>query len=114
MCQSSFVKVSGIQIKNSEEKIGQHVQNRLRALIEKNKLDGDMIGKLLDAGYSKAKFNLKYPFLRRVAEGQKDKTARSRYYAKAWQIQGLSYYFCNDWYENQRTQFDVWFNEVSK
>jgi len=101
-------------IENGEEKIGQHVQNRLRTLIEKNMLDGDMIGKLLDAGYSKAKFNLNFPFLRRVAEGRKDKKGRSRYYAKAWQIQGLSYYFCSQWFEGQRSQFDVWFDEVSK
>lgn len=101
-------------IDDGKEKIGQHVQNRLQALIEKDKLDGDMIEKLLNAGYSKVTFNLNFPFLRRVAEGRKDKKGRPRYYAKAWQIQKLSYYFCNDWYEYQRTQFDNWFDEVSK
>ncbi len=105
------IKLS-IEDKNVGKKIGQHVQDCMMDLIEKNQIDEIMIEKLLSQAYCKKQFNTNFPLLRKINQGKLDKRRYKRYYKKYWKIGNDLYYFSSQWYEKQRQSFDHWYHQV--
>lgn len=98
-------------------KIGQLVRTELVYALENGYADPDEIKLLQTPDYSKDKFGILYPLLKKIASAKPLKEERRingyyRYYAKMLTINNEYYVLCNDWYErptnNDRPFLERW------
>ena len=95
-------------------KIGRHVQETFKKLIEDKKITQDVINDLLDARYSRNIFHLNHPFLvkldptKDLFNQMRDEKGYVRYYTKPIEIEKQQYGLCKEWYERQRKYYDRW------
>lgn len=100
---------------NSKEemKIGKLVMFYLNKMQKENLLSSEELLKLQDENYSKIKFDLNYPFLKKIDKNKDYKQQRlvkdhSRYWAKEYIFNGKSYFACSEWYKTNRSYFESW------
>jgi hypothetical protein len=98
-------------------KIGILVQTTIRGIIKKQLLTEESIMLLQDARYCKSKFDLNYPFLKRVEwntpiSEQRKINGYDRYWKEDITILQDRYLICNDWYERNRPKFVKWVKEL--
>lgn len=98
---------------DSSTKIGKFVRNEFEILINKKVLTDDIIENLLDSGFSKETFGLRFPMLKRFNEHQSISDQRlikgnGRYYSQIFIINNNKYLLCNDWYEKNRSSLMKW------
>ena len=86
-----------------------HFNNKIKYFLKNNKLTTQYISNLKDKNYCKKTFNLKYPLLINKNESRYDDKGRARYWVTLFEDE---YYVCNDWYENQRQNFENWCSEI--
>ena len=91
-------------------KIGETVRVKLSYLFNHNLLSAEEIENLKTPDYCNKIFNLGYPLLIHYGENGKDKYGRSRYWQK--EIFGKKYKVCSQWYEDQRVDFDNWYEKI--
>jgi len=107
-----------INNKNSVEKlpVGAFVRMTFSELVEKNKIDVHEIEKLQNSEYSKAIFDIQYPFLRKVQSSDKGKV--NRYWKSPINIHGNNFFICSEWFEsdnnNDRQYYEKWLNRMKK
>lgn len=95
-------------------KIGRHVQETFKKLIEDNKVTQAIINDLLDATYSRNTFRINHPFLvkldpaKDLFDQMRDERGYVRYYTKPIEIDKQQYGLCKEWYERQRKYYDRW------
>lgn len=102
-------KNTNTNITYNEFKIGATVKNKIKYFLKNNKLTTQDISNLKDKNYCKKTFNLKYPLLINKNESRYDDKGRARYWVTLFED---DYYVCNDWYENQRQDFENWCSEI--
>lgn len=95
-----------------QKRIGKHVKECLEILIKKRLITSVITESLLSKDYSKNTFNLNFPFLRTIDQGRLDEKDYPRYYASEWRINDTRFYFCSQWVEPQRLQFDNWYHNL--
>jgi len=104
----------------SEEKIGRHVRNTIKRLIEENLIDEEVIIKMQDDEWSREVLHLGHPFMIRVTADEDlnkqltDVNGYVRYWKDIFVINDVQYCFCKEWYESQRKYFDKWVSELGK
>ena len=98
----------------SDLKIGKYVQKTFNEII--NKIDRTEIENLQRQDYSKAVFDLQFPFLRKVQKSDKEKPLR--YWKTPVRIMGELYFMCSEWYEKEpnddRPYYENWLNKMRK
>lgn len=96
----------------SEMKIGQYVQKTFVEIIPK--IDRRELENLQRHDYSKAVFDLQYPFLRKVLKSDHQKPIR--YWKTPVRILGELYFMCSEWYEkdpnNDRPYYEKWLKQM--
>jgi hypothetical protein len=101
-------------------RIGEHVRRTMAQLAASGRLTDRIVGDLLDARYCKARFNLGYPFLRRVDQNVPLSTQRmgrngyGRYWKRPLKIAGHEFLMCSQWFVWQRGAFDAWVREIER
>jgi len=97
-------------------KIGQYVRTELLYALENGHATSEEIELFPKADYSKDKFNINYPLLKKVASrncSQKEKNdhkGKPRYYTKPIVIANEYYLLCHEWFERQRPDVGKWLN----
>jgi hypothetical protein len=94
-------------------KIGELVRSSFNTLIQKGLLSSEEIEFLMQAKYSKQRFDVNYPILKMYIEdvnqsNQQNINGYSRYYSFLLRINGKKYLLCNDWYDRNRKFFLTW------
>jgi hypothetical protein len=104
----------------SRLKIGLHVQETVKRMINKEQIPVDEIERLQRKDYSATTFGLSYPFFgtrdpyASVDAKQNYETNKSRYYVKPYVIGDRSLYLCNYWFDPQRGRFDTWADKMQR
>ncbi len=110
--------INQVSIKNVGEKIGEHVQNTLKELIDNNKLSQKDISNLTDPNWSKDILHLKCAFLVEIREGIDkdvqllDINGYVRYWKTEYVINNKKYCACKEWFEYMRKYFDNWVSSL--
>src|SRR5690554_6641803 len=94
-------------------KIGELVRSSFNELIKNNALSSEEVDQLLQAKYSKQRFDVNYPILKAYIEGvilsnQQNVNGYSRYNSAILRINEKKYLLCNDWYDRNRKHFQTW------
>ena len=97
------------KIQYNEFKIGVTVQNKLNYLFSNNYLSSEDILNLKNEKYCKEVFNLNFPLLIEKSQSRYDKNGYARYWKEIFDDK---YYACSQWFENQRSQFENWYNSI--
>lgn len=96
----------------SEMKIGQYVRQTFNEIIPK--IDRRELENLQRQDYSKAVFDLQFPFLRKVSKSDHQKPLR--YWKEPVEIFGELYFMCSEWYEkdpnNDRPYYEKWLKKM--
>jgi hypothetical protein len=99
-------------------RIGEHVRNTMATLAASGRLTARIVGDLLDPRYCKAKFNLRYPFLKPFdrdvplpSQGN-DRHGRGRYWKRPLRVGNREFLMCNNWFVWQRDAFDGWVRDL--
>jgi hypothetical protein len=101
-------------------RIGEHVRRTMHELAASGRLTARIVGDLLDPRYCKAKFNLRYPFLKPVDRSVplprqgNNRHGRGRYWKKPLRVGDHEFLMCNDWYAEQRDAFDAWVRHTER
>lgn len=119
----NLAPIKGKRIKTTksnadEEKIGSLVKRSFCGLVEQDKINEEMVEKLLEQKYSRDTFGLKHPFLRQVDVNSDvraqllDENGYVRYWIKPIMIHGQNYSVSKEWFENQRERYTRWLSTV--
>jgi hypothetical protein len=102
-----------ISKKESGKSIGKYVQSTLREIINDDLINLNEIKRLQGADYSKATFDIQYPFLAKENSKYYD---HKRYYVNPYLIKGELYFLCSQWYENpsndDRPYYEKWLKKM--
>ncbi len=100
------------------EGIGAHVRATMTALAKSGRLTPEIVSDLSSARYSKVRFNLGYPFLKRVdpasdpRDQRRDHNGYGRYWQQPLNTGGHQFLMCQEWFDRQRTAFDQWVRDL--
>lgn len=115
---------SGIMTSSANEdlKVGRYIKYYLHNFFNRIMIPDELLYKLQDKDYSKEMIGLNYPLLVRIEPGEdyREKitiSGSSRYWTDTLiKINGGYYYICNDWYEgekrNNRIKFNQWIKAI--
>ena len=98
--------------------IGAHVRATMAELAEAALLTPEVVAELSSARYSKTRFNLGHPFLKRVAQPldllqqRHDSNGYARYWKQPLTIDGNHFLMCSQWFDWQRIAFDQWVRDL--
>lgn len=98
-------------------KVGILVQTTIRKIGRDQLLSEERIRLLQDSRYCKSRFDINYPFLKRVKwdtplSEQRKINGYDRYWKEDVTLQNERYLICNDWYERNRPKFIKWVKEL--
>ena len=79
-------------------KVGQIARNILMDMLESGYATEAEIELMQTEDYSKTTFDLQYPLLMKVRQGE---PRQIRYYARVLNIYGQNYRMCSEWYESK-------------
>jgi hypothetical protein len=108
----------GLAKKNQGEGIGAHVRATMADLTESGRLTPEIVAELSGARYCKERFNLGYPFLKRVdpvvdlPSQRRDANGYARYWKQPLRIGDHWFLMCHEWFDRQRTAFDQWVRDL--
>lgn len=95
--------------------IGKYVQKTFNELVTNKLIDRNEVERLQRADYSKATFDIQFPFL---AKENSNYYERIRYWKKPCQINGEMFFICSQWYEisanNDRPYYEEWLKKMKK
>ncbi len=93
--------------------IGKFVRRTFFELVKEKKIDNNEVEKMQRHDYSKATFDIQFPFL---AKENSRYYERARYYKSPYHINGEIYFLCSQWYEvpanNDRPYYEEWLRKI--
>ena len=94
--------------------IGKYVRKTFNKLVGERKIDNNEVEKMQRHDYSKATFDIQFPFL---AKENSQYYERARYYKNPYHINGEIYFLCSQWYEvpanNDRPYYEEWLKKMT-
>lgn len=92
-------------------KMGEMVSTIIQYLADNNKLDNDDVLSLKDREFSSS-LGCWLPILVKNPEETKDGAGRNRYYQNKITINGVEYFLCKEWREENRKKFVPWARNI--
>ena len=96
---------------SSGEKIGKLVKSSLNLIINYCEKNRNELSNLESDVYSKATFDINYPFLKKVTS---DAPKQDRYWKDKYEINGQYYVVTSEWYKGSIPQFKAYMSRISQ
>jgi hypothetical protein len=103
--------ISPAPILSPDIKIGQLVKSSLNLIIAYCEKFKNELSNLESATYSKATFDINYPFLKKVASSA---SKQDRYWKDKYKINGQYYVVTSEWYKGSISLFKAYVNKISQ
>lgn len=109
---------SKLTIVKTNNKIGEIVRSTFPEIVKDKLITEAEVERLQSYSYSKSKFDLNYPVLKRVDESISIKENRmvkdhTRYYANPIKINDKRYLLTSEWYERNKNYYIHWLNNLT-